>query len=138
MTQEQLPLPAEWIAAAAAAAANAYAPYSEFRVGAALIHTDGAITTGHNIENASYSATICAERVAASAAIAGGRRDDWRAIVIVSPSGVSPCGVCRQFLSEFGLGLAVYWGQYETAPKHFHAATLAELLPGAMRPIDVQ
>lgn len=136
MTLDASP-PAEWVAAAVAAAQRAYAPYSQFRVGAALVHDDGTVTAGHNIENASYSATICAERVAAAAAIASGRRERWQAIVIVSPSGVSPCGVCRQFLSEFGLDLQVYWGRLDASPEQFQSAKLADLLPAAMRAEDL-
>lgn len=81
---------------------NAYAPYSGFKVGAALLCKSGKIYTGCNIENASYGGTICAERVAMSKAISEGERD-FTAICIVSDPSKGPCypcGICRQFLSE--------------------------------------
>ena len=80
---------------------QAYAPHSHFYVGAALLMHDGEIAVGCNVENASYSLSLCAERVAASAAVAAGHRT-WRAIAIASVGGVVPCGACRQFLIEFG------------------------------------
>lgn len=81
---------------------NAYAPYSGFKVGAALLCDNGKIYTGCNIENASYGATLCAERVALSKALSEGERD-FTAICIVSDPSKSPCypcGICRQALSE--------------------------------------
>ncbi len=91
------------IAAAAAAAANSWSPYSRFPVGAAIQCTDGTVVTGTNVENRSYGLTICAERSAAVTAVSQGKRD-WEAVAICCPSSeepVSPCGACRQFLSEF-------------------------------------
>jgi cytidine deaminase len=85
---------------------QAYAPHSHFYVGAALLMPDGEIALGCNVENASYSMSLCAERVAASAAVASGYRS-WRAIAIASVGGVMPCGACRQFLSEFGADITV-------------------------------
>ncbi len=81
---------------------NAYCPYSKYRVGAALLTEDGRVYTGCNVENASYGATICAERTAAVKAVSEGSVR-FKAIAIVSSSGdkTFPCGVCRQFLSEF-------------------------------------
>lgn len=83
--------------AAERAAENAYAPYSDFRVGAAILSEDGRIFTGCNIENASYGVTCCAERVALFTAVAAGARA-FRAIAVTH----TPCGICRQALSEFG------------------------------------
>jgi cytidine deaminase len=85
---------------------QAYAPHSHFYVGAALLIENGEIVSGCNVENASYSLSICAERVAASTAVAMGHRS-WRAIAIASVGGVMPCGACRQFLTEFGTDVTV-------------------------------
>lgn len=81
---------------------NAYAPYSNFRVGAALLTANGKVYTGCNVENVSFGGTICAERVAACKAISEGERS-FTAIAITSSSGelTFPCGICRQFLLEF-------------------------------------
>ncbi len=96
----------ELVAAARAAQANAYAPYSGFRVGAALLATDGRVFTGANVENAAFTPSICAERVAASQAVASGHRD-IDAVAVVGPHTVTPCGVCRQFLFEFNPSMLV-------------------------------
>lgn len=85
------------------AASRAYAPYSSFRVGAALLLDDGSIVTGVNVENRSFGLTNCAERTAVYAAVASGKRS-FKAIAIATPDSdypVSPCGACRQVLSEF-------------------------------------
>lgn len=82
---------------------NAYAPYSEYRVGAALLTADGKIFTGVNIENASFGATNCAERTAFFKAVSEGERE-FKAIAIAAPEGERapfPCGVCRQVMAEF-------------------------------------
>ncbi len=94
------------VQAATIARDQAYAPHSHFYVGAALLMDDGEIVVGCNVENASYSMCLCAERVAASCAIAKGYRS-WRAIAIASVGGATPCGACRQFLAEFGTELQV-------------------------------
>ena len=90
---------------ARAAAEHAYAPYSEFPVGAAALASDGSIHTGCNIENASYGLTICAERAAVSAAVGAGHRQIV-AVAVSAPkvAGTTPCGACRQFLNEFRPG----------------------------------
>ncbi len=120
----------ELVAAAQKAALAAYNPYSKFAVGCALLTKRGNIYCGCNIENASYSVTLCAERVAASQAIV--QRDlDWECIVVVSPEQVTPCGVCRQFLHEFAPHLLVWCGTLDKVdligPMHLH-----EMLPAAM------
>ena len=98
---------AELIADARRAAEGAYAPYSHFHVGAALLFADGAVVTGANFENASYGLSLCAETVAAAAATTGGVRAPLVAVAVVGgPKGrvgeavVTPCGRCRQVLNE--------------------------------------
>ncbi len=117
--------------AAQAARKNAYAPYSGFRVGAALLTKSGRIFSGSNIENASYSATLCAERAAFSAAVSAGERD-FSAILILGGRGDDiaspcyPCGICRQVIREFADdGFSVFlWDGDRTI-----SYTMAELLP---------
>lgn len=115
------------------AADSAYAPYSHFRVGAALLTRDGRIYTGANIENAAYGATVCAERTALWKAVFDGYREfDMLAVAAINPNGAvvnaPPCGVCRQTLAEFSDGsLAVLYGAPD-APKR---TTLKALLPEA-------
>lgn len=87
---------------------NAYAPYSHFKVGAAVLAEDGRIYTGCNVENAVFGATLCAERVAVGQAVAAGqRRLVAVAVVANSQSPTTPCGTCRQVLSEFASDMAV-------------------------------
>jgi cytidine deaminase len=95
----------ELLARARAAAAQAYVPYSGFPVGAAVLAADGSIHTGCNVENASYGLTICAERVAATAAVSSGHRQIV-AVAVSAPkvARTTPCGACRQFLNEFHPG----------------------------------
>jgi cytidine deaminase len=90
------------LAAAREAAARAYAPYSGFPVGAAALTADGTVVTGCNVENTSYGLTVCAERVATWTAAAQGHRE-LRAVAVTAPKapGTTPCGACRQVLTEF-------------------------------------
>jgi cytidine deaminase len=119
------------IAAAREAQAQAYAPYSKFRVGAALEAMDGTIFLGCNVENASYGLTICAERAAVCAAIRAGARQFRRAVVAsqVDPP-AAPCGACRQVLAEFGLDLPIDG----VGPTQAVRWRLSELLPDAFGP----
>ena len=112
------------------AAQKAYAPYSKYKVGAALLCADGATFTGCNIENASYGLTNCAERTAVFTAIASGRRDFVAmAIVAEGESPPYPCGACRQVLSEFcRSGMPVYVAQ-AAALDSFEVSSLGDLLP---------
>lgn len=106
---------------------HAHAPYSEFKVGAALLAKDGRIFTGCNVENLSYGLTICAERVAIGAAIAAGVRE-FQGVAVVADTGVpiSPCGACRQVLSEFEVPQVIL------ANREGHISfALEELLPRA-------
>ena len=106
---EEAPLdPAALLQAAYAARENAYAPYSRFRVGAALLTRGGLVIPGCNVENVSFGLTICAERVAVNNAIAQGARDFLAvAIVAGTPQATPPCGMCRQGLYEFSPDLIV-------------------------------
>jgi cytidine deaminase len=118
----------ELIQSALDAQKRAFCPYSKFPVGAALRAASGRIYQGVNVENASYGLTICAERVAASAAVANGERE-FTAIAVVSRGGVSPCGACRQFLAEFNPDLPIVMVD-SLKPGEGHLATLDRLLPG--------
>jgi cytidine deaminase len=117
----------ELIQAALDVQQRAFCPYSNFPVGTAVRTISGKIYCGVNIENASFGLTICAERVAASSAIAAGERD-FVAIAIVSRGGVSPCGACRQFLAEFNPKLLIVMVD-SLRPKEIREATLEALLP---------
>lgn len=94
------------IAAAMTAQRHAYAPYSQFAVGAAILTAGSNTFVGCNVENASFGLTICAERAAAAAAVAGGS-DQFELIAIVTSGGVPPCGACCQVLAEFNPELAI-------------------------------
>ncbi|HYD23393.1 MAG TPA: cytidine deaminase [Croceibacterium sp.] len=126
----------ELIAAARAAAEAAYAPYSNFRVGAALRFADGSIVTGTNVENASYGLSLCAETVAVARALGEGRRGGLVEVAVTGSGAdvVTPCGRCRQVLHELAdLGgtdpLVVCCGPSET-----RETRLSELLPAAFGP----
>lgn len=108
-----------------AAREKAYAPYSNFKVGAALLCADGRVFSGCNVENLSYGLTNCAERVAIGAAVAAGARE-FLAVAVVADTGVpiSPCGACRQVLAEFGVPRILLANRTERLE-----FTLEELLP---------
>ncbi len=107
---------------------HAYAPYSHYRVGAAVRTRNGRIFSGVNIENAAYPTSICAERVALFKAISEGERE-FDAIAVVTENGGSPCGSCRQVLAEFGLHIRVLIA--DTQGQQIRETTVAELLPEA-------
>lgn len=113
---------------------KAYAPYSNYQVGAALLTTSGKIFTGANVENAAYGVTMCAERSAVFSAISAGERD-FVAIAVATHNGGSPCGSCRQVLSEFGLDIDVL--QVDDQGKLIQQNTLRDLLPGAFQSKDL-
>jgi cytidine deaminase len=126
----------ELVAAARAAMAGAYAPYSNFRVGAALRFADGEIVTGANIENASYGLSLCAETVALARAMADGRRGDLLEMAVIGSGAapVTPCGRCRQVLNELAeLGGTdpVVWSCGAEEVRQYR---LSELLPAAFGP----
>lgn len=111
---------------AARAREAAYAPFSNFKVGAAILASDGQIFEGCNVENSSYGLTVCAERVAVFHGVAHGQRTFAAlAVVCEDDSSCTPCGACLQVLQEFAPGIAILTGSY-TSPKVF---SLAELLP---------
>jgi len=117
--------------AARAVQQHAYAPYSHFRVGAAIEAADGAVFTGCNVENASYGLTICAERAAVAAAVGAGVRRIRRAVVVTdSDPPAAPCGACRQVLSEFGPDMTVE----AVGPARTARWSLRDLLPAAFGP----
>ncbi|HEC23154.1 MAG TPA: cytidine deaminase [Chloroflexi bacterium] len=118
------------VRAAREARQQAYAPYSNYRVGAALLAQDGTLFTGCNVENASYPACICAERVAITKAVSEGQRD-FAAIAIVTSNGGSPCGICRQVMNEFAPEMLVIIADEERILAEY---TVAELLPAGFGP----
>ena len=105
---------------------NAYAPYSGFRVGAALLTDDGRVFTGVNVENSSYGRTICAERVAFTKAISEGVRAFEAIAVSAGEEQALPCGICRQFMSEFNGNIRIITG---TSGDRLQVTTLEELMP---------
>lgn len=128
------------IEAAHNAATSAYAPYSEYQVGAALLFDDGAIITGSNVENASYGLTLCAETVAVARAFGEGRRGGLMAVAVVGPrdkgdgAPITPCGRCRQTLNEIaGLG-GTDPVIYCVGNDEVREVTLSQLLPHAFGP----
>ena len=107
---------------------HAYAPHSHFYVGAALLVENNEVVVGCNVENASYSLCMCAERTAAAAAVAQGYRT-FRAIAITSVGGVTPCGACRQFLAEFNLDMTIVMADVLDGSRRMRK--LRELFPDA-------
>lgn len=116
---------------ARAAQTQSHAPYSRFRVGAALEADDGRVFVGCNVENVSYGLSICAERMALGAGVVAGARRFKRLVVVtdVDPP-AAPCGACRQYLAEFGMDLEVI----AVGPSQQRRWTLATLLPDAFTP----
>ena len=110
---------------------HAYVPYSNYRVGAAVLTKSGRVFTGVNVENASYPETMCAERVAVFRAVSEGERD-LEMISVVTDNGGSPCGGCRQVLVEFGLDTIVLIANGKG--KILKEMTVKDLLPEAFLP----
>jgi cytidine deaminase len=110
---------------------RAYAPYSKYRVGAALRTKSGRIFTGVNVENAVYPHTMCAERVAVFKAVSEGETE-FDVIAVATDNGGSPCGGCRQVLAEFGLDTVVLIADGNGTLKH--EMTVSQLLPEAFTP----
>jgi cytidine deaminase len=122
---------------ASLASKQAYAPYSRYSVGCAILLEDNSIITGVNIENASYSVTLCAERAAMATVVSAGLQHLIKAVAVVtssSPPG-APCGVCRQFLSEFLKGnIPILLGNMLS---DFKILTMDDLLPLAFSKADL-
>lgn len=114
---------------------RAYAPYSNYAVGAALLTKSGRVFCGVNVENAAYPSSVCAERSAVFAAVSEGERD-FEAIAVVTGNAGSPCGTCRQVLAEFGTDILVI--QAATDGQIKRECTVAELLPFSFGPDDLE
>lgn len=114
---------------------KAYAPYSNYKVGAALLTSSGRLFSGCNVESAAYPTSMCAERVAVFKAVSEGEQE-FVALAVVTGNGGTPCGACRQVLAEFGLNLLVLIANAEGNIKQ--ESTLSELLPGAFTPEDLR
>lgn len=125
MTEQQL------VQRAMQARENAHAPYSHFRVGAALLTSAGHVYVGCNVENSSYGATICAERVAICSAVAAGEKDFVMLAIAGSGEGLCyPCGICRQVLCDFAPNMRVLCADEQG---NWEEHTAAQLLPHAFR-----
>ena len=112
----------------------AYAPYSKYLVGAALLTRSGKIYSGANVENAAYPMSLCAERVAIFKAVSEGERE-FEALAVITGNGGSPCGACRQVMAEFGIDMDVLIADAEGNLRQ--EAKVSELLPGAFGPKDL-
>ncbi len=113
----------------------AYAPYSDYTVGAAVLTESGKIYDGVNVENAVYPLTVCAERVAIFKAVSQGERS-FQAIAVVTRNGGTPCGACRQVMAEFGMDTVVLIANLER--KLLAEYTVADLLPNAFGQADLE
>ncbi len=120
----------ELIASAAAARQRAYAPYSQFKVGAALLGKSGRLYTGCNVENAAYGPSMCAERTAIFKAVSEGERD-YETIAVVTENGVSPCGTCRQVMIEFAPDMTIVIADTQG---NIRLTTVRDLLPDGFTP----
>ena len=118
------------IASAAAARERAYAPYSKFKVGAALKGKSGRVYAGCNVENAAYGPSMCAERTAIFKAVSEGERE-FEAIAVVTENGASPCGSCRQVMMEFAPDMAVIIADTQGRARF---TTVRDLLPDGFTP----
>lgn len=128
MTEEQIK---SLVDSAIAASRNAYIPYSDYPVGAALLASDGTVYGGCNVENAAYPATICAERTAFVKAVSEGQRE-FEAIAVVTRNGGSPCGICRQVMHELAPNLRVFIADLDGVI--YVDTTIDALLPDCFTP----
>lgn len=133
----------ELIEAARAAAREAYAPYSDYQVGAALLFDDGAVITGTNVENASYGLALCAETVAVAKALGEGRRGGLQMVAVTGPldkgdgAPITPCGRCRQVLNELAQLGASDPQVLCVGKDEVRRVLLSELLPHAFGPANL-
>ncbi|HLD93318.1 MAG TPA: cytidine deaminase [Anaerolineales bacterium] len=125
----------ELVEAAKKAQGSAYAPYSNYHVGSALLTSSGKVYLGANVENAAYPDSICAERVAVFKAVTEGERS-FQAIAVVTRDGGTPCGSCRQVLAEFAPDAQVVIANEKGEVTR--EATVSELLPGAFGPSNLK
>lgn len=132
LTQEQK---ADLVSIARQVRKWAYAPYSKYKVGAALLTESGKIYEGVNVENAAYPVTNCAERTAVFTAVSNGETK-FQAIAVVTENGGTPCGSCRQVLAEFGPDILVIVADEQG--RIVLEKKLIELLPGAFTPADLK
>jgi cytidine deaminase len=113
---------------------NAYSPYSGFKVGAAILCVSGEIFTGCNVENASFGATLCAERNAISAAVSAGKTNFEAIAIVADDDNIVPCGVCRQVLSEFAGDIAIICCTKSDMQQY----NLSELLPNSFTKFNIK
>jgi cytidine deaminase len=123
------------VRAAAEAQKKAFAPYSNYGVGAALLTKSGQVFTGVNVENAVCGETICAERTAVVKAVSEGEKE-FKAIAVVTKDGGTPCGSCRQVMAEFGLEMVVLIA--DENGDILNEVTVSDLLPSAFGPANLQ
>lgn len=123
----------ELVAQALQARRQAYAPYSRYAVGAALLGSSGRVYAGCNVENAAYPLAMCAERAAVVRAVSEGERE-FVALAVATENGAAPCGACRQVLREFGVDIVVLIADASGA---YRTTTVAELLPDSFSAEDL-
>ncbi len=114
---------------------NAYVPYSNFHVGAAIVMEDGSIYSGCNIENASYTPSICAERTAIFKAVSEGKKEIKKIAIVGDGDMTYPCGVCRQVIREFGRDAEII---VANSKEDYKVYTLEDLLPHSFGPEDLK
>jgi cytidine deaminase len=132
-TMTERPADRDLIAQARQARDRAYAPYSNFPVGAALLGLSGRVYLGANVENAAYPLTTCAERAAVVKAVSDGEKE-FEAIAVVTATGATPCGACRQILREFSDAKGDLRVIVADTTGHARTYTIAELLPDGFTP----
>lgn len=127
---ETIVTPTDLVDLARTARQQAYAPYSHYRVGAAVLTADGQVFVGCNVENAEFGSTVCAERVAIWSAVAAGHRE-FLMLAVVTSNGGTPCGSCRQVLVEFAPDMMVFIADTEHIQRQ---VTVRDLLPSFFGP----